>query len=64
MFDGNGRARRSSRDRIISESGIDARIAAIVEPVLRAIGYRLVRVRLSGQNGRRCRSWPSATTAR
>jgi ribosome maturation factor RimP len=38
-------------DRIIRESGVDARIAAIVQPVLDAIGFRLVRVRLSGQNG-------------
>ncbi|MDN5928111.1 MAG: ribosome maturation factor RimP [Hyphomicrobiales bacterium] len=38
-------------DRIIRESGIDARIALVVEPVLAADGYRLVRVRLSGQNG-------------
>jgi len=38
-------------DRIIRESGIDARIAQIVEPVLGADGYRLVRVRLFGQNG-------------
>ncbi len=38
-------------DRIIRESGIDARIAMIVEPVLRGMGFRLVRVRLSGQNG-------------
>jgi ribosome maturation factor RimP len=38
-------------DRIIRESGIDARVAMIVEPVLRAIGFRLVRIRLSGQNG-------------
>ncbi|MCO5160808.1 MAG: ribosome maturation factor RimP [Mesorhizobium sp.] len=38
-------------DRIIRESGIDARIALIVGPVLSAIGYRLVRVRLTGQNG-------------
>ena len=38
-------------DRIIRESGIDARVAAIVQPVLRAMGYRLVRVRLSGQHG-------------
>ena len=30
---------------------MDARVAAIVQPVLRAIGFRLVRVRLSGQNG-------------
>jgi ribosome maturation factor RimP len=38
-------------DRIIRESGIDARVASIVAPVLRGIGFRLVRVRLSGQNG-------------
>ena len=38
-------------DRIIRESGIDARVAQIVEPVLRTIGMRLVRVRLSGQHG-------------
>ncbi len=38
-------------DRIIRESGIDARIASIVTPVLRGTGFRLVRVRLSGQNG-------------
>jgi ribosome maturation factor RimP len=38
-------------DRIVRESGTDARIALIVEPVLAADGYRLVRVRLSGQNG-------------
>lgn len=40
-----------SDDRIIRESGIDARIAIIVEPVLRGMGFRLVRVRLSGQHG-------------
>ena len=38
-------------DRIVRESGTDARIASIVAPVLRAIGFRLVRVRLSSQNG-------------
>ncbi|MDP3898957.1 MAG: ribosome maturation factor RimP [Mesorhizobium sp.] len=38
-------------DRIIRESGIDARVASIVEPVIAAVGYRLVRVRLTGQNG-------------
>ena len=38
-------------DRIIRESGIDARVAAIVQPVLRGMGFRLVRARLSGQNG-------------
>ncbi|QPC86522.1 ribosome maturation factor RimP [Mesorhizobium sp. NBSH29] len=38
-------------DRIVRESGMDARVAAIVEPVLRAIGFQLVRIKLSGQNG-------------
>jgi ribosome maturation factor RimP len=38
-------------DRIIRESGIDARVASVISPVLRGMGFRLVRVRLSGQNG-------------
>ena len=38
-------------DRIVRESGIDARVAAVISPVLRGMGFRLVRVRLSGQNG-------------
>lgn len=38
-------------DRLIRETGIDARVALIVRPVLEAIGFRLVRVHLSGQNG-------------
>ena len=38
-------------DRIVRESGIDARVASIVQPVLGGMGFRLVRVRLSGQNG-------------
>ncbi|EAB6718110.1 ribosome maturation factor RimP [Salmonella enterica subsp. enterica] len=41
----------SGDDRIIRESGIDARVAAIIRPVLAGIGFRLVRVRLLGQNG-------------
>jgi ribosome maturation factor RimP len=40
-----------SDDRIIRETGLDARIAGIVRPVLAASGFRLVRVRLTGQNG-------------
>ena len=43
--------KHGASERIIAETGIDARIAAIVEPVLNTMGYRLVRVRLSGQNG-------------
>jgi ribosome maturation factor RimP len=38
-------------DRFARESGVDARVATIVAPVLQALGFRLVRVRLSGQNG-------------
>lgn len=40
-----------SRERIIRDTGNDARIAAIVEPVLSGMGFRLVRVRVTGQNG-------------
>jgi ribosome maturation factor RimP len=34
--------------RLITETGMAARVAAIVEPVLDGLGFRLVRVRLSG----------------
>ena len=37
--------------RVIGEAGVAARVAAIVEPVLAELGYRLVRVRISGLNG-------------
>jgi len=37
--------------RIITETGVDRRIAEIIEPVLVAMGFRLVRVRLMNQNG-------------
>ncbi len=40
-----------SHERIAAGAGVEARIAAIVEPVLAALGFRLVRVRMSGQNG-------------
>nr|WP_245419608.1 ribosome maturation factor RimP [Phyllobacterium salinisoli] len=36
---------------MIRETGVDARVAGIIEPVLEALGFRLVRVRLSGLNG-------------
>ena len=38
-------------DRFIRESGVDARVAAIVGPVLETVGLRLVRVRMISQNG-------------
>ncbi|HEX8047744.1 ribosome maturation factor RimP [Rhizobium sp.] len=37
--------------RLIVETGLDQRIAAIIEPVLVGMDYRLVRVRLMNQNG-------------
>ena len=37
--------------RLVAESGIDARLAAIVEPALLGMGYRLVRVHVSGRDG-------------
>ncbi|RLQ86986.1 ribosome maturation factor RimP [Notoacmeibacter ruber] len=39
-------------DRIIHETGIEARVAAIIEPVMQAMDFRLVRVRITGQNGK------------
>ena len=37
--------------RLIVDPGLSARVAAIVEPVLESLGYRLVRVRVSGSDG-------------
>lgn len=37
--------------RIIAETGQDARIAAVIEPVLADLGFRLVRIRLSQRDG-------------
>ena len=37
--------------RLVSEPGLPARVAAIVEPVIEQLGYRLVRVKVSGAEG-------------
>jgi ribosome maturation factor RimP len=37
--------------RLIIEPGLSARVASIVEPVIEGLGYRLVRVRVSGADG-------------
>src|SRR5204863_3931631 len=37
--------------RLIVEPGLAARVAAIVEPVLEGLNFRLVRVRISGSSG-------------
>ena len=42
---------QANEDRLVKESGIAARVAAIVEPVIEDLGYRLVRVRVTGTNG-------------
>lgn len=37
--------------RLVVESGVAARVATIIEPAIVDLGYRLVRVRVTGQNG-------------
>ena len=45
-------AAAESEPRIVTESGLEARIAHIVEPVVADLGYRLVRVKLSATERR------------
>ncbi|MEM8552879.1 MAG: ribosome maturation factor RimP [Pseudomonadota bacterium] len=40
-----------NEDRLIKESGLDARVAQAVAPSVEALGFRVVRVRVTGQNG-------------
>ena len=42
---------QNDEPRLIVEPGLPARVAAIVEPVLGQLGFRLVRVRVSGAEG-------------
>jgi len=37
--------------RLVAEPGLPARVAAIAEPVIEGLGYRLVRVKVSGADG-------------
>ena len=41
----------TAEPRLIRETGLAARVAAIVEPVIEDFGLRLVRVRISGRDG-------------
>ena len=41
----------AAEPRIVTETGLDARVAAIVEPVVVELGCRLVRVKVTSQNG-------------
>jgi ribosome maturation factor RimP len=38
-------------ERIVTESGIEARVAHIVEPAIEDLGFRLVRIVMSGRDG-------------
>ena len=49
-LDQNGQSLNSD-PRLIAEPGLAARVAAVAEPVLEGLGYRLVRVRISGADG-------------
>jgi ribosome maturation factor RimP len=42
---------RAPEARFIRETGLAADIAAVVEPVLQSLGFRLVRVQVSGRDG-------------
>src|SRR6266571_7276580 len=46
-----GTLQAESEPRLVAEQGIAAHVAAIAEPVLGGIGYRLVRVKISGLDG-------------
>jgi ribosome maturation factor RimP len=37
--------------RVVTEKGVAARVASIIEPVLDDLGFRLVRVKITGTNG-------------
>ncbi len=41
-----------TQDRLARETGVARRVAILVEPVLENLGYRLVRVRMTGQDSR------------
>lgn len=42
---------RTSDERFYNETGLAATLAGLVEPVLENLGYRLVRVKISGRDG-------------
>lgn len=41
----------SAEPRLISETGLAARVAGIIEPSIEGLGFRLVRVKVTAQNG-------------
>jgi ribosome maturation factor RimP len=44
-------ASANAEPRLVAEVGVAARVAAVAEPVVAGLGYRLVRVRVSGTSG-------------
>ncbi len=44
-------AKTNMEPRLIAEPGVAARVAAVAEPVIEGMGYRLVRVRISAADG-------------
>ena len=42
---------QTTEPRLIEETGVAARVARVVEPTIEGIGFRLVRVKISAQNG-------------
>lgn len=42
---------RNGEPRLVTEPGLAARVAAIAEPVIEGLGFRLVRVRITGTEG-------------
>jgi ribosome maturation factor RimP len=48
----DGQEQRLIQDqRLITETGVAARVASIANPVIEDLGFRLVRVKVSGLNG-------------
>src|SRR5262249_48308351 len=53
-----GTLQAESEPHLVAEQGVAARVAAIAEPVMGSLGYRLVRVKISGLGG-----WPGQIRA-
>src|SRR5262249_8031228 len=51
MTPATGPLQAGSEPRLVAEQGVAARVAAIAEPVMGGLGYRLVRVKISGLDG-------------
>jgi ribosome maturation factor RimP len=51
MLDDKLQSKPQPEPRLIAEPGLSARVATVAEPVLEGMGFRLVRVRISGTDG-------------